>query len=202
VILSTRTIELVADRIERAYLRRHPEGKTSAWDARIWAVAARALLESSRRDSRLPLDPELFVAAQGHAPGPADPWHDLAPAAALRRYRQRVGRLVRGLRRELRAELSRARRALKAGHCLDEVVARRPRWLSPLGRYILAYRAGRDDLLERLRDGARDQHDACPLYRLACRPILPPSIYPVFELIPGLVPTPRQGPLVHSVCLN
>lgn len=202
MILSPRTIEVVADRIEQVYFRRHPESVSQVWDGRIWTMAARALLEAHRRASWLPLDPELFVAAQAGRSACSDPWSLLSPAGSISRYRRRVLHIVQSLRKELRAEVRRAESLIRRGEAVDAVVSTEYRWLSPLGRYIVAYRNRRPDLMHTLRDQARHQHDACPLYRLACRTFLPMSVYPAVELIPGLALTPRQGPMVKSPCLN
>ena len=144
----------------------------------------------------LPLDPELFVASQPVGEH-ADPWEDLADGRALARYRLRVRRLVSGLRRELREERAWARARLKRGDALEAVLGARSERLSPLGRYLIAAEAGRPDLADRFREGARAQHRTCPLYRLACRDLLPAADYPVFELLPGFdlgVPAPAPAP--------
>jgi hypothetical protein len=202
VIQSQRTVELVADRIERAYLRRYPDCQGFGLDGRIWWVAAGALLEAQRRLGWLPLDPELFVASQSHRLGSADPWSDLVPAEAIARYQERVTAIVRGLRRELRAELRRVQREVERGHSLEWVLRGRRRWLSPLGRYIAAYQSERTDLVDRFRSRARHQHEACPLYRHACLTFLPEWAYPVIELVPGYSMTPRSTPAMRSICMN
>jgi hypothetical protein len=202
VLLTPRTIELVADRIERAYLRRSPSPAPFIGNARVWTIAAQALLEAHHRHTWLPLDPELFVAAQASQTPMSDPWSDLAPPNALRRYRRQVLQIIQGLRRELRAEIRRAERLVRRGQDPRKLLAEPRRWLSPLGAYVAAYRLQVPDLMEQWRPRARDQHDACPLYRLACRGFLPSSAYPVSELLPGLHLTPRIGPRFTSFSKN
>jgi len=58
------------------------------------------------------------------------------------------------------------------------IIASRDARLSPLGLYIAAHRAARPDLAGRLRPGAIEQHDCCPLYRSACMAFLPAELYP------------------------
>jgi hypothetical protein len=202
VILTPRTIELVADRVEQAYLRRRPSWKPNLWDTRVWMMAAQALLEAHRRAAWLPLDPELFVAAQMTRNPTGDPWSDLAPRPAVVRYRRRILNIVQGLRKELRAEVRRAESLVRRGGDAESIIEAAPHWLSPLGGYISAYRLRRGDLMERLRSAARDQHDACPLYRIAARTFLPPSAYPVIDLLPGVTLTPRIGPPSPAFSLN
>jgi hypothetical protein len=203
VKVSTRTIDLVADRIERAYTRRHFDAPCYTWDARIWSLAAMALLEENRRTRWLPIDPELFVASLCESERPADPWADLAPRVAIRRYRRRIVHIVKKLRAELRREVARVESEISSGKPLERLLSRRRRWLSPMGRYVVAYRAGREDLLDDLRSAARDQHDACPLYRRACAGLVPESAYPAVELVPGIAQTPRTHRQdLNAVSLN
>jgi hypothetical protein len=168
----------LADRIERAYLRRGPQGGRDGADPKVWSAAATTLLEAHRRDALVPLDPELFVAAQAAGRTLRDPRVELTGAAAARRYGRRVLAIVTALRRELRAEVRRAEGRIRRGASLAAVVASPSRGLSPLGRLIVAHRAGRPDLAEPLRGPAAAQHRACPLYRAACLRLLPPEAYP------------------------
>lgn len=202
MLITPRAIEKVADRIERAYAHRNPQGIVCPPDSRLWEVVARALVEAHRATPWLPLDPELFVASQPLASPLTDPWENLAPARAIRRYRRRILQIARGLRRELRAEIRQAEMQLGQGRSLESVLRRRHRGLSPLGRYLIACRAGQPDLAAKFRDPACEQHAACPLYRLACRRLIPPEAYPVLEILPGLIPIRRVGPLAPGVCLN
>ena len=188
-------IEVVAERIERAYLRRRPQWRGVGVPARVWADAAATLMELHRGDPAIPLDPELYVAAQPAGAVLADPWAELTRPASVRRYVRHVRRIVRTLRRELRDELGRARVRLARGLDPEAVLFGRDRALSPLGRYIAAHRADRPDLAERLRAAARAQHWACPLYRPACHGLIDPGCYPVVELLPGV---PAHGRPAHA----
>jgi hypothetical protein len=203
VILSPHAIVQLAGRIERAYGRRHRhDSPWSAPDARLWELAARALIEAHRAEPWLPLDPELFVISQPVAAILDDPWQELAASEAIRRYRRRVRRLVRNLRRELAAEVRRAESRVRRGKELEVVVRRPTARVSALGAYIVAIRAGRPELAEPLVDAVHAQHAACPLYRQASRGYLPASAYPVMELLPGLVPARRHGPLPRGDGVN
>jgi hypothetical protein len=110
-----------------------------------------------------------------------DPWLSLAQPAAARRYRRAVRKMIRGLRAELSAEVRSAQRRIDGGEAIDSVLLGSENRLSPLSRYITALRAGRHELGEHLRPAAGEQHRCCPLYRPACRPLLPPEHYPVRE---------------------
>ncbi len=202
MILSSRTVEWVSDRIERAYCRRYQEATCFMWDTRVWLLAARALLEEHQKNPWLPVDPELFVAAQCRLRSAADHWRDLSPPQAIRRYEHRVRQIIKKLRCELLAEVRRAEKAVSRGETIDAVVLRRNKSLSPLGRLIVAWRANRYDLADSLRLAARHQHDACPLYRVACVELLPPEHYPVFELVEGISLTPLSRPQRFAVALN
>lgn len=162
-------------------------------DPLAWLAAAEALVELHRKEPAIPVDPELFVACQATPGRGRAPWPVPPPRVAVLRYRRRVRRIVADLRRELRQELRRAGVRLAAGEPLGVVLRSGRQQLSPLGRYILAHRANRADLLERLRRPAEDQHRACPLYRQACRGLLSEQVYPVFELAPGVEILGRPG---------
>ncbi len=202
VLITPHAIEQLSGRIEQAYLRRRSQALVSEPDSRLWEVAARALVEAHRKYPWLPVDPELFVAAQPPCSPLGDPWQHLAPAHAIRRYRQRVVLIVRGLRRELFGEIRRLESRIRAGHSLDSVLGWRTRRVSDLARYLVAHRAGRPDLAEPFRAGTQDQHEGCPLYRLACRGLIDPDLYPVLDLLPGLVLRRRVGPPVGLLTLN
>lgn len=193
MLLSHRAIEQVADRIERAYRRRHPFWRRVGTDAGAWIAAARALLGLHRSDPSIPMDPELFVACQPDAAPMADPWHELTRPSALSRYRVRVRQIIRGLRRELDEELRHAERRFERGEPLETILRSRSRQLSPLGRFILAHRAGRTELAESFRAAAVDQHRSCPLYRDACRDLLPPGAYPGIDAPAGNGPPDRPS---------
>lgn len=201
-LLTPQAIANVAGRIERAYSLRFDAGPWGGPGPRLWEVVARALFEAHRAAPWLPLDPELFVASQPTTASPSDPWAHMEPGRAVRRYRRRIRRIARGLRRELVDEVRLAGALMGRGRSLEWVLDSPRRDLSPLGRYIVAYRHGRPDLAEGFRRQAQDQHAGCPLYRLACRRLLPESAYPVVELLPGLISTPRVGPAPHTTSAN
>lgn len=171
-------IDHLAGRIERAFLRRGARWDASRSTHRVWAAAARTLRQCGLDDPALPTDPELYVAAQGIDPDSVDPWTDLASPLAVDRYRRRVRSIVRQLRSELSREIRKAERSIEGGRPAAEVLAGRDPRFSPLGRYIVARRAGLDDLAERWSDGALIQHQGCPLYREACVGLLPDEDYP------------------------
>jgi hypothetical protein len=98
---------------------------------------------------------------------------------AARRYVRRVRRIIRRLRAELKREVVRAHQLLERGHGLGTIVQGRHSRFSPLGLYITAHHVGQAELAGRLRERVVEQHHACPLYRMACRSLLPPSDYPV-----------------------
>ncbi|MGC8638465.1 MAG: hypothetical protein ACP5XB_01145 [Isosphaeraceae bacterium] len=149
--------------------------------SRIWAAAATILWQVHQEDPDIPLDPELFVAAQPLAAAFADPWLSLAHPDAGRRYYRSVRRIIRRLRAELRREIGRAEDMVRGGLALATVLRCRDRRLSPLGLFITAHRAGRPDLAVQLRPGAIAQHQGCPLYRLASRSFLSAGLYPVTD---------------------
>lgn len=184
LVLPPRTVERIAERIERAYRRRHVERYRGGEHSGVWGVVANTLVDLHRADPSLPLDPELFVAAQRRNTLWADPWQDLAAASSVRRYRRTVRKIVRQLREEIRGELRHATALKRRKGSLETIVCSRSTALSPLGRYILAHREGRPDLAEQVRSDACDQHWSCPLYRRACAAWIPPGAYPVSEVLP------------------
>jgi hypothetical protein len=201
-VLTLHAIEELAARIERAYCLRHPGWQEAGSYSRVWQNAASALMRAHRDDPRIPLDPELFVAAQHLERTQADPWQDLTPARAARRYRRRVYQIIRMLRGELRAELRMAESRLLGGEALETILVSKSRSLTPLARYIVAFRAGRLDLAERFREQAHDQHYSCPLYRHACRRLMPSAAYPVVEVVSGLELPGRLASAIPQFSLN
>ena len=179
-VLSLHTLRELADRIEQAYARRRPGRRLAFADPRVWTAAAATLLQAHCDDpERVPLDPELYVAAQSRLTSFDDPWMELASDASARRYHRRVRRIVRGLREELRAEVQWAERRIRRGESIRTVLTSRGRRLSPLGRFIVASRAGRPELADRFEASARAQHYSCPLYRHASLGLLPAAVaYP------------------------
>jgi len=195
-------IEDVALRIERAYLRRHPDWRRAGVPAQVWSIAASTLVDLHRQDPALPIDPELFVATLPPSESDGDPWEDLTQAAAVRSYRRRVRRIVRTLRRELRDEVRHAESRIEDGEPIESVLLVPSRALSALGCYIVARRADRLDLAEGFRTEAEAQHRACPLYRPSSRPMLASEAYPVYDHLPGLGSRSRSNPAAPSFSLN
>jgi hypothetical protein len=189
VLPSQEMIASLAERIEQAFSRRYPDWTTVRTSSGVWEAAAAGLMMLNRNIPSVPLDPELFVKVQPQRKW-ADPWVDLVQESALRRYRRQVRRIVSHLRSEIKEEVRSAERKLRSGALLPEVLSDSSGRISALGRYVIARRAGQDDLAERLRPEAERQHRSCPLYRQACRFLLPDNTYPLPRetgLLPGLV---------------
>ncbi len=174
-------IETLADRIERAYRRRRADWRGLSSSPRVWAIAAETLLRARDADRTLPLDPELFVASQPCDSPVIDPWRELTGSAAIGCYSGRVAEIILGLNGELAEEVRYAEDRVARGEAVARVLLSRNRRVSPLGRYIVARRAGRPVLANRFVQGALDQHRACPLYRRACAEWLPDGAYPEFD---------------------
>jgi hypothetical protein len=181
VLATQDVIEALADRIERAYRLRRPQWHGTCSTPRVWSVAASTLLGAHETDPSLPSDPELFVAAQPEGCPYPDPWSELTQPGSVRRYRKRVREIVRGLRGELTAEVKLAEDRVSSGQTIGRVLLSKTRRISPLARFIVAQRAGRQALANRFRHDAVEQHRSCPLYRQASRTLLPPGAYPVAE---------------------
>ncbi|MFO0890721.1 MAG: hypothetical protein U0790_16450 [Isosphaeraceae bacterium] len=173
------TIDRLAKRIERAFSLRCRPWYHGCSTPRVWAAAASVLWETSVQNGEIPLDPELYVACQPMKRRDSDPWTCLANSAAGERYRRRVRRIIHRLRAELKREVVRAEELLQHGHGIGKVLTGRNPRFSALGLYITAHRAGRLDLAMGLRDRVIEQHLSCPLYRAACRPLLPSEDYPM-----------------------
>jgi hypothetical protein len=133
----------------------------------------------------VPLDAELYVAAQDISGRFSNPWFDLTRPEAIERYRSRVHRVVRKLRTELKREIGRAERAMRQGRDIHRILKPGSRRLSPLGGYITALRAGRADLAEKFTSAAALQHQACPLYRSASLALIPAECYQFDRLEPA-----------------
>ena len=183
LLLPPRTIAQLAGRIRDAYLRRCPCLDREYAHSGVWSAAAHRLVALHRADPQLPLDPELYVAAQERVGLGQDPWNELARPEAARRYRRLVRRIVRSLRAELRGEVRAAERKLRSGEPLADLLASLSPRFSALSRYAVACRAGRPDLAELFIPAARAQHRACPLYRQASQGLIPEGEYPVFDLV-------------------
>lgn len=171
--------EQIGERIERAYYQRRPRTLWSGSTTGLWSVAATRLIQSHREDPTIPVDPELYVAAQLIDPRRPNPWYDLTQEISIRRYCRHVRKVVRGLRAELHSEIRLAERKIRRGVRLDEVLSSQSRSLSPLGCFIVALRAGRDEVAEQFQSSTEDQHWSCPLYRQASLPWLSSDAYPV-----------------------
>lgn len=179
-VFATQTaIDILAKRIEQAYALRQPRWYSGCSAPGVWMAAAAMLYRVHREDPSIPLDPELYVASQSVAATLPDPWAEIAQSSSARRYRRRVRRIIWTLRCELRAEIRLARRKIDRGGNIAKVLLSKNELLSPLSRFIVARKAGRDDLAERLRPEAEDQHRICPLYRQASCVLLPSAFYPV-----------------------
>ncbi len=168
----------LADRIERAYCRRHPQWLGLGLTPGVWVAAATRLLEAGEDDRNLPVDPELFVATQKVGRSRLDPWTELTQPRSLKNYLGAIRRIVAQLRGELRDEFRRGESRLLRGESLDQILASNDARISPLSGYILAHKAGRLDLALLARPAAENQDRACPLYRIACREMLPAHLYP------------------------
>jgi hypothetical protein len=179
VLATQKTIDNLAERIERAYRLRRPDWRGVCSTSRIWSVAAMNLLQVHESDPSLPPDPELFVAAQPGDARFADPWLELTRPEAARFYRRGVRSIVRRLKRELSAEVEHAESRIGSGEGISRVLRSKSPRLSPLGRYIVALRAGRKVLAKRFVADLVEQHRACPLYRDASLAFIPPEVYPV-----------------------
>jgi hypothetical protein len=178
-VLATRAaLEVLAERIERAYRLRRSGWYRGCRSAGVWSTAAAILVQLNRDDTTLPVDPELYVAVQPVGGPFDDPWEGLTQPSAAKRYRTRVRAMIRTLRSELRAEVRYAERRIARGEALERVLKTPSKRLSPLGCYIVAYRGGCPALGERFRLGAVEQHQSCPLYRAASLHLIAAEFYP------------------------
>jgi hypothetical protein len=195
VLPTHEVLDHLAGRIEHAYGLRRPRWLRGCSTSRVWYTAALRLWEAYAGDpDRVPLDPELFVASQPISAPFSDPWSELAHPKSARRYLRAVRRIVRQLRAELKRELAAAERSIREGREIVGVLGRKNRRLSSLGSYILARRAGRDDLAERFAAAAAAQHRSCPLYRTASLAFIPAEFYPDANLVPD-----RENQSSHCV---
>ncbi len=202
MIATQEMIDDLAKRIDLAYRLRCPDWNEGCSTHRIWDAAATALLRAHEVDPLLPIDPELYVAAQTlDSPG-CDPWESLVHASSVVRYRKAVRRIVSALRRELRREIRRAERRVDRGESWDEVLSAQPCFVSPLSGYLCAHRAGRPDLASGLFDRALEQHEACPLYQQASASLLSASLYPVAPPVKQLSLAPLHLAAIPSSLWN
>ncbi len=173
------TIDQLAHRIERAYRHRQAGSRRQVIDPRVWAEAAQRLVQLHDECPEYPLDPELFVTSQPTGMLIPDPWDQLANEQAVQRYRNHIDRIVEQLRYELQSEIQQAEQQIETGRSIITVLhPRRDRRYSPLCCYIVARRAQREDLTSRYLQRALDQHQSCPLYRLAATSWIAAHDYP------------------------
>jgi hypothetical protein len=195
-------LDHLAGRIESAYTLRTAHWRRGCSTSRVWHAGAVRLWEAHTGDpSNIPLDPELFVASQPIAIPFSDPWTELAHSEATRRYRMAVRQIVRQLRAELRREVAIAERLIRRGEEINLIVGRKPGRISALGSYILARRAGCEELAGRLAQAAANQHQSCPLYRAASLALIPAEFYPD-ERLAVAISEPTARPLIdlgHAV---
>ena len=174
-------IDALSTRIERAYHQRRPEWHGGCSSTRIWGAVATGLIEATEVNPSLPVDPELFVASQSFGSTFPDPWSELTGVESIRRFRDRVEWIVRALREELTDEVNVAEKRIAGGQSILKVLGTASRRISPLARYIVAFRASRQRLTLRLLEDAKSQHHACPLYRQASSSLIAVEHYPVIE---------------------
>jgi hypothetical protein len=186
-------IDILASRIEQAYHRLRPGWKGTCSTQRVWIVAAMKLHQVHQEDHSIPVDPELFVASQPRNSMFPDPWVELTRAESLKLYRKRIREIIRALRNELEGEVKLAEERIHTGEAVSKILLSRNRRLSPLGRLIVAQRAGRFSLAKRFILGALEQHKACPLYRQASLGMLAGDLYPVPEAT-----APAFHPSLHT----
>jgi hypothetical protein len=201
VVPTQEQLDHLAGRIERAYLLRQPRWWRGGSTTRVWFAGAVRLWEAHAKDSfGVPLDPELFVAAQPISGPFTDPWSELAEPAAAQRYCSLVRRIVRKLRAELRREVRFAERLIGRGREIDTVLSADEGRLSPLGCFIVACRAGRADLANRFAARASAQHRSCTLYQVASLSVLPADFYPAENV--GLAPEGEPAPRGEKLLLS
>lgn len=178
VLPNQEMIDRLAERIERAFLRRYGSWNRGCSTSRVWSAAAHNLWQVHEESPELPLDPELYVASQSVSSRFSDPWTNLTGAEAKRRFAQHVRKIVRLLHSELSQEVAIADRLMAKGIDITRIVRSRKLRLSALGCYIVVLRAGRGDLAADFHGQALEQHRSCPLYRIACSSFLPEGYYP------------------------
>ena len=87
-------IEPLAERIERAYRRRYPYWNPIGTTPGAWETTATRLISAVGIDPTIPVDPELFIAAQPPVENPHDPWAELAQERPFRLYLKAVKKIV------------------------------------------------------------------------------------------------------------
>jgi hypothetical protein len=131
----------------------------------------------------------------------ADPWSELTQPEAARRYRTTLRRIIRRLRGELNREVRRAERLIQRGGDISNVLEAAGA-ISPLGCFIVAVRAGQEELAGRFAVAAAAQHRACPLCRQASLGMLAADLYPVEAKMVVEEVKPDLKPRVEKVLLS
>jgi hypothetical protein len=202
VLASQALLDQLSGRIQRAYALRHPDWRGGCSTSRVWAAAAQRLWAAHAADpARVPLDAELFVASQRIAVPFADPWSELTQPESARRYKAILRKIVRKLRRELEREVGYAERLIRNGRNIRDALRAEGR-LSALGCFIVAVRAGREDLASRFTAAAAAQHSAFPLCWQATRALLPPDRYPAPAELAAPGTQSEKKPRVEKVLLS
>ena len=200
VISTQNNLDQVAERIERAYRRRHSTWLATGLTPGVWTAAAVRLNDVSHNRVVLPIDPELFVAVQNYKSFRRDPWRELTQEGSVKTYRFAVRKIISQLKIELAAEMRWSKRFLEAGGSLDEVMAISKSRVSPITKLVLCHRQQRQDLAETIRPAAEAQHLACPLYQFAYRNLMPSLSYP--DSNRGSMTIPGVGEQKHSFAWN
>lgn len=170
----------IAIRLESAYMRFRPTlGERNEMSSDFWIQCAVALMAVNRTDSIIPLDPELFIAAQTERNG-SSPFMEADVNKAIDRYKGAILRTIRKLRQELTEELKRLSTASLRGLTVERLVRSSSRRFTPLSLYIHAHRMNREDLANELVSQVLEQHEHCPLYRFASSQWLDEGRYPAF----------------------
>jgi hypothetical protein len=199
VLPTHQIVDLLADRVEQAYSLRVRHWWRGCSTSRVWHAAALRLWEAHAHDPEcIPLDAELFVASQPISVPLPDPWTELTHHDSATRFRRSVKRIVRSLRAELRREVRSGERSIEQGENVEKVLSHGGRRLSALGSYILATRAGREDLAERFAAAAASQHKSCPLYRVASMALIPAELYPDLSLAVNVLRTRAAAPVTSK----
>jgi hypothetical protein len=120
----------------------------------------------------------LYVACQPISSRSPDPWRELVSPEAKGQYARQVNWIIDNLRAALSTEVRRAERAIQRGRDIGRVLFAPKRSFSALGRYVVAIRAGRPDLADWFAASAVEQRRFCPLYRPACRNLMPEESFP------------------------
>jgi hypothetical protein len=191
-------IDRLAGRIENAYSLRRSRWRLGCSTPRVWDAAAHRLWQvHARNPDQVPLDPELYVASQSISGQFSDPWSELAGPKAGQRYRSQVLRIIEDLRSGMKREVRLAERAIQKGLEIRSVLKVKQGRLSHLGCYIVATRAGRVDLAAHFAASAIEQIRFCPLYRAACRALIPGDLYPSESR--GFPHPPKIAPLAALI---